>query len=205
MTAPQPPDLQPADLTVAQARELTAEIDALVNRIDDDWGELVELITRAYRGRVWVPLQYASWEHYCRARFLAVRAVPRQVRDAMVVSLRDAGLSLRAVAATAGVSAETVRKTVGVSGVQKLTPERVQGIDGRSYPPRLRVVHRDDAPRGEPTRDEQITVRVVLGELGRDVDRAMRGLSGRILTDADRDLLREYARALMERAGPSGK
>jgi site-specific DNA-methyltransferase (adenine-specific) len=59
-------------------------------------------------------------------------------RQAVAIALREAGHSLRAIAGALGVSHETVRQDV--SGVNDLTPERVAGADGKSYPSRRTTV-----------------------------------------------------------------
>ena len=94
------------DLTREQARELT-------NRIADAASDLWELVKRAYVERAWAALDYASWDEYVEAEFGSTRfKLPREERSEVVVSLRDAGLSLRAIASVTGDSKSTVGNVI---------------------------------------------------------------------------------------------
>ncbi len=81
-----------------------------------------ELITRAYSLRVWDVLGYASWDDYCTGEFGQTRlCLPREKPDEVVLSLRECGLSLRAIASATGESKDTIRRSL--SGVANETPE----------------------------------------------------------------------------------
>lgn len=93
----------PAILTEHGARAITAQ---LVGVLDD----LTELLDRARRGRVWVPLRYPSWEAYCAAELAG--HLPRlsvDERRATVTELYARGHSKRAIAAGLDVADQTVR------------------------------------------------------------------------------------------------
>jgi transposase-like protein len=62
------------------------------------------------------------------------RAMPKAERLEVVKALREDEHSTRAIAGALGVSVGTVHDDL--SGVQVRTPERVRGLDGKSYPAR---------------------------------------------------------------------
>lgn len=142
-------------LTAEQARDLTEQIAAGIAGI---W----QLVKAAYNGRAWLALGYASWDDYCGREFGGSRiALPREDRPEVVASLRDAGLSIRAIASATGSSRGTVQRdlasgvpngtpdagpsTPDVAGVQNRTPDAPQepdvapkpkpvtGTDGKKY------------------------------------------------------------------------
>lgn len=136
------------------------EARALTERIKDTGMALRELIVQAWELIAWKALGYDSWDDYCAQEFAALELeLGRDERREIVVSLRESGMSLRAIAAATGVSHEQVRKDAK-SGVnlsqEKLTPESVdvdaeekfapsptpiKGRDGKDYP----------APKPKPT------------------------------------------------------
>lgn len=130
-------------LDEAEARSLTDQIKA---ELTATW----DLITEAYQRRAWDALGFDSWDAYCSTEFGASRIrLPSEERREVVSSLRDAGLSTRAIAAATGTSRNTVRsdlKQVGQSdpperaeveprfkgGPPKPAP-KVTGTDGKTY------------------------------------------------------------------------
>lgn len=124
----------------AQARELTEEIKA-------DYGALQVKIASAWRGRVWLPLGYESWQDYVDTEFADVSIRPPKDLEAQVVrELRDAGMSTRGIATATELAQTTVRRRLGddlgaagePNGAPD-TPERVAapapvvGLDGKEY------------------------------------------------------------------------
>jgi hypothetical protein len=132
-----------------EARRLTDAIKAGVEAI---W----ELITQAYTYRAWEALGYSSWDDYCTNEFRTSRLrLPREERAEVVASLRESGLSIRAIASATGNSVGTVHGAL-TSGVQNRTPgpdepldvdtdelaeeliasepPKITGLDGKSYP-----------------------------------------------------------------------
>jgi len=97
------------------------------------------LISQAYTTRAWSALGYASWDEYCTREFGTSRLrLPREERSEVVSSLRESGLSLRAIAAATGDSLGTVQAES--SGVQNRTPapdaepaQSITGTDGKTY------------------------------------------------------------------------
>lgn len=100
-----------------------------------------ELIVQAYQARAWAALGYSSWDDYCTREFGTARIrLPREERPEVVASLRDAGLSIRAIQAATGISQPTVIKDLRQNEVlNSLAPENgseVTGTDGKTYPAR---------------------------------------------------------------------
>lgn len=172
------------DCTPEQARDLTERIRTTV-------GVAWELVKQAYTSRAWAALGYGSWDAYCEAEFAGVRLkLPRESRHEAVASLRDAGLSIRAIAAATGESVGTVHSEV--SRVQNRTPDtvddepddepevesapprpapKVTGTDGKSYPAAKSPAPR--APRRSPLHDLTRDVAHDLARATATVDRLL--------------------------------
>lgn len=123
-----------ADLSVmspSDARRLTDKIKVAV---EGTW----HLIEQAYTSRAWDALGYESWDDYCTREFGTSRLrLPREERQEVVASLRESGLSLRAIESATGVSPATVMRDLRtVSDETGTHPvERVTGTNGQSYAP----------------------------------------------------------------------
>lgn len=131
------------DLTTDEARVLTNEIKV---GIETTW----ELVEKAYLQRAWLALGYESWDSYCAAEFdsAAIR-LPREQRQETVRSLRDAGLSQRAIASAVGVDQGTIRNDLraseefssladsepveGDDEVPVEEPPKITGVNGKTY------------------------------------------------------------------------
>lgn len=97
------------------ARSLTDKIKVAV---EGTW----HLITEAYTSRAWSALGYSSWDDYCTREFGTSRLrLPREERAETVQSLREAGLSLRAIASATGDSKDTIARAL--SPVSNETPD----------------------------------------------------------------------------------
>lgn len=120
-------ELEHAPLTRDEAVLLTNQI---AKSITLAW----ELIVRAYHGRAWEALGYTSWDAYCEGEFGQARlALPAEERRERVRSLREHGLSTRAIASATGASKGTVSNDLAdTAGAQSWAPD-VTGIDGKSY------------------------------------------------------------------------
>jgi len=96
-----------------------------------------DLVARAYAGRVWEPLGYPSWDAYCRAEFAAARLrLPAEERQEVVGSLREAGMSARAIASATGASKSQIsRDSAGVPNGTPGESRPVTGLDGKQYSP----------------------------------------------------------------------
>lgn len=114
-------------LSAGDARTLTDRIKVAV---EGTW----LLIQEAYTSRAWSALGYGSWDEYCTREFGTSRLrLPREERQEVVASLRESGLSTRAIASATGLSQSTVaRKTA--PGESNDSPE-IQGTDGKTYVP----------------------------------------------------------------------
>jgi protein gp37 len=75
-------------------------------------GEVLwQLIVDAYHSRDWLALGYGSWDEYCTREHGHLRLrLPREDQQEKVHSLRDAGLSLRAIAAATQQSKSQVQR-----------------------------------------------------------------------------------------------
>lgn len=132
----------PSAIGATEARELTQQIrlgleTAYVN------------IIAAYRGRAWQALGYTSWDSYCTGEFgnLALRP-PREDREEVIHSMRDAGMSVRAIGTATGLGLATVHRGITEGGVPGGTPDRTgegtnpldsssqEGGEADSSPPR---------------------------------------------------------------------
>ncbi|MGO9099047.1 MAG: hypothetical protein ACLP9Y_06250 [Mycobacterium sp.] len=153
------PPSEPMD--VSAARALTDEIK---RDVEATWTKIVT----AYLGRAWVPLGYESWDAYTDAEFESVRLrLPREERQDVVCSLRESGLSIRAIASGVGISDQTVQRDLASGVVNHYTSpdeteaetevveaeiveppesETVIGLDGKTHP------KSKPAPRPRPSR-----------------------------------------------------
>jgi hypothetical protein len=109
---------QLASITSDQARQLTDRIKVAV---DGTW----LLIQEAYTSRAWAALGYGSWDDYCTREFGTSRLrLPREERQEVVASLREIGMSVRAIAAATGNGVGSVHRAL--AAVPNGTPERVR-------------------------------------------------------------------------------
>lgn len=153
MSIVQPTTGELVEMSVFDAQDLTRRIK---DGLERDW----LLIKRAYEKRAWASLGYATWDAYCAKEFGdGMLRLPRETRQEAVVSLRDAGLSIRAIAAATGASRGTVANDLDDAGVQNWTPAAddevvdaeivdpapITGTDGKSYPSQA-----SSAPRRSP-------------------------------------------------------
>ncbi|MGP4991750.1 hypothetical protein [Glutamicibacter ardleyensis] len=129
----------PRSLGAVEARELT---DKIRRTLEFTW----DMVATAYKGQAWSVLGYASWDEYCTREFGSQHiAIPREERQEIVSSLRESGLSLRAISTVSNLSYGTVRnelsKSSEESGEQNCSPEdteqkvtpKIEGRDGKFY------------------------------------------------------------------------
>lgn len=138
--------VEPAPMTESEAKAVTSKIR---NRVAMVW----DLVTQAYEGRAWLALGYESWDAYCSGEFKGARLrLPREERAAAVASLRDAGLSVRAIAAATGTGVATVHRDLE-AGVPNGTPATPSPDAPASAPPAAGSPTREGggAPRSVPT------------------------------------------------------
>jgi hypothetical protein len=101
-----------ADLEVITPEHARTLTDRIKVAVEGTW----HLITEAYRSRAWAALGYTSWDDYCTREFGTSRLrLPREERSEVVASMRELGMSNRAIASAAGISEPTVRRELGAS------------------------------------------------------------------------------------------
>lgn len=167
-------------LGAPDARALTDQIKVGVEAV---W----ELVIRAYDGRADRALGYSSWDDYCTREFGTARLrLPREERAEVVASLRESGLSIRAIASATGTAYNTVLKDVtqfesrGVDADElaeeliAAEPPKVTGLDGKSYKP----------TSAAPTKPRRGAITDDAGRIGRDLASITRRLNK--LLDDDR-------------------
>lgn len=127
-----------APLDVARVRRTIAEL-------REHLAQAVELLGELYDGRAWVALGLPSWEALCRQELPELeQLLTAAEKRSVVVELRGRGLSLRAAAAPAGVSAATAKTWADEAGVQLAT---VTSLDGRTRPATSSPVAKPATPR----------------------------------------------------------
>lgn len=199
-------DIQP--LTEQQARALTDRIKVAV---EGTW----LLIQEAYTTRAWHALGYESWDAYCAAEFRTAHlGLPREERQEVVASLRDSGLSTRAIGAATGVSHTQIRKDLRGAGgnlsredagqdAAGFPPGSVIGIDGKSYAATRPAPLSDDAllagedwvqPAGPDFEDMVTAPATARPAAAPDPVKPKRRPLPDALTDAGRDLARAAER-----------
>lgn len=121
------------EISPASARELTDRIKVGVDAI---W----ELIKQAYQSRAWSALGYSSWDDYCTREFGTSRIrLPREERQEVVASMREIGMSTRAIASATGTGYGTVARELAGDPNGSPEPNPVTGTDGKTYSPRPRT------------------------------------------------------------------
>lgn len=156
-----------AECTADEARDLT---DRIKFALEGTW----QLVVMAFESRAWAALGYRSWDDYCTREFGQARLkLPREEREEVVGSLRDAGLSIRAIVAATGASDQTVQRDLarcsdslhldpepaaaepvqvtprfkpGVAPKAEPAPKKVTGTDGKTYPAK---------PKAEPKKPQR--------------------------------------------------
>lgn len=97
------------DAAHMNAMEARTRVDRIRTSVEVVW----HLIVESYQARDWLALGYGSWDEMCTREFGTSRLrLPREERADTVQSLREAGLSLRAIAAATGYSEPTVRRSL---------------------------------------------------------------------------------------------
>lgn len=141
----------PADV----ARDLTNRIR---RQLEFTW----DLVIQAYEGGAWLALGYKSWNDYCVKEFGSQHiAIPREDRNEIVGSLREAGLSLRAISSATGISKDTVaRSLTSSSTVANATVEDSDGSSSKSNPEPIKIkgvnqkTYNSQSPKPKPNKDD---------------------------------------------------
>lgn len=125
------PVMEQVVLSEADARELT-------DQIAEGLADVQQLIVQAWEGQAWRALGFASWDAWIDANFRGLQLrPPREQRSEVVQSMREAGMSIRAIAQATDLSVGTVHEA-DRAGVQNRTPDdppasNVVGLDGKRY------------------------------------------------------------------------
>lgn len=186
-------------ITAEQARSLT---DRIKIAVDGTW----ELIKQVYTTRAWSVLGYETWDDYVDVEFGTVKLrLPREDRQTAIKSLRDAGMSQRAIASAVGVSKTTVlsdlstgqkrpveppplikpvRNAPATTFQPPVQPEKITGLDGRT---------RTATPRKVTKPVEIIKVKLIEPDPGK-VERAK--VDARRIISEDPEYARELHKAL---------
>ncbi|MGA5869306.1 hypothetical protein [Streptomyces cinereoruber] len=114
------------DVTLPSLEQARALTDRIKIAVEGTW----QLIREAYTSRSWAVLGYDTWDAYCTAEFGETRLrLPREERQEVVASLRENGLSTRAIASATGLSQSTIaRATESFDSVAEVT-----GLNGKTY------------------------------------------------------------------------
>lgn len=113
-------------VSAEQARNLTDRIKVAV---DGTW----LLIQEAYTSRAWAALGYASWDDYCTREFGTSRLrLPREERQEVVASLREIGMSVRAIASATGQGYGTVRRELSGEPFGSPDDREIAGVPNRT-------------------------------------------------------------------------
>ncbi|MFI5426104.1 hypothetical protein [Aeromicrobium sp. UC242_57] len=115
-------------LSAEDARILTDQIRQTL-RVGHD------LIIRAFQGRAWSALGYATWDAYCAGEFNEARMVrlDREQRLEIVAEMRQAGMSTTTIASGIGVSKSTVHNDLPVLEARGYDlPDQIIETGGRS-------------------------------------------------------------------------
>jgi protein gp37 len=123
------------DIAIASAEEARALTDRIKVAVEGTW----QLIREAYVTRSWAALGYDTWDAYCAAEFGTSRlALPREERREIVASLRESGLSTRAIASVTGANQSTIVRDLGATDAfpkadASVAPPPVTGVNGKTY------------------------------------------------------------------------
>lgn len=122
-------------LSEADARKLTEQI-------AEGLADVHELIVQAWEGQAWRSLGFASWDAWIDENFRGLQLrPPREQRDEVVQSMRETGMSIRAISQATDLGAGTIHRAAA-AGVPNGTPEEgpsnVVGLDGKTYTPPAR-------------------------------------------------------------------
>lgn len=106
------------------------EARAFVGRINASLHITGEMIIEAYDRRIWKSLGYSNWSDFTHVE-LGGPAMNAAQRAVLAVGLRQAGMSLRAIASATGASPQTIMRDTAGATVPDGT---VHGLDGKDRP-----------------------------------------------------------------------
>ncbi|WP_445520509.1 hypothetical protein [Streptomyces sp. NEAU-174] len=175
--------------TREQARALTDRIKVAV---EGTW----QLIREAYTSRTWAVLGYDTWDAYVSSEFGSARlALPREERAETVASLREAGMSIPAIASATRLGVGTVHRSLSSTFPDGKVdqPDLITGVNGKSY-----AAVRSTEPRqniwSEASTGEVIDAELVDEPAPAEPPKVKRRPLPEAFTDAGRDLTRAAER-----------
>lgn len=117
-------------MSKAEARKLT-------DRLRTNLEHTQELIIKAYTNKVWLSLDYKSWDAYITYEFTGMTLTPpKEERLGAISSYTQAGMSTRAISAVTGLSPATVYRAQNKAQASGLLQEQktTKSLDGRERP-----------------------------------------------------------------------
>lgn len=126
-------DVSVSDSRVLESNEARELTDKIRRTLEFTW----DMVASAYKGQAWAALGYSSWDEYCTREFGSQHiSIPREERQEIVGSLREAGMSIRAIAVATGTSKDTVARSLSsiptVSNETVGIPSDAPKIEGRN-------------------------------------------------------------------------
>jgi hypothetical protein len=120
------------DVTLPSTEQARALTDRIKIAVDGTW----QLIREAYTSRTWAVLGYNTWDAYVAEEFGTSRlALPREERAETVASLREAGMSIPAIASATGLGVGTVHRSLASTFPNGKVdqPAEIRGVNGKVY------------------------------------------------------------------------
>ena len=116
------------DIIIASRHEAEDRAERIRTALSVSW----DLIKDAWRSFDWQALGYPSWDAYCDGEFGTSRIrLPREERREVVSSMREIGMSTRAISSATGVSKDTVRREIATGANAPVGD--VTGVNGKTY------------------------------------------------------------------------
>lgn len=115
---------EPPDYVFTGAPVMTKDLARrMTNYIRLTTEALWDVVVTVYRGGAWKVLGYSSWDDYCTQEFGPTRLrLPREERAEVVASLRESGLSIRAIASATGTGTRQVQEALREQVCSQTTP-----------------------------------------------------------------------------------
>lgn len=130
-----------ADLNfVMTADDAAVRLDRVRTHVEQAWDDLIAL----HSGRAWFALGYESWDALCDGELGGARiALPREDRREVVGQMREAGMSIPAIASATGASIGTIHNDLSeLKGSGRDLPTAVTGLDGKARPAKITMTSR---------------------------------------------------------------
>lgn len=137
-------------IRVMQREEAQIRVARVRAHVEQAWDDLIAL----HAERAWLSLGYESWDALCDAEFDGARiALPREDRREVVGQMREAGMSIPAIASATGASVGTIHNDLSeLKGSGRDLPSEVTGLDGKTRPAKVTTTTRQT----EATKVEQV-------------------------------------------------